>query len=187
MPTENLTADNLMDMFKKKLAAKVQESLGIKNIMAVPKLSKIVVNIGVKDAISDKKNVEKASAILMQITGQKPKVTKAKKSIATFKLREGENIGVMVTLRGKRMYDFFKKLTGVVLPRLRDFRGVSTKQFDGKGNYTIGFSEYIVFPEIDPGKIERIQGLEVTIVTTAKDDKEGIALLEILGMPFIKS
>ncbi len=175
---------NLKDAFKKEIAGKLKEEQNIKNVMAVPRLSKIVVNIGVKDAVADKKNVEKAQVILGKLTGQKPKVTKAKKSIASFKLREGEPIGVVVTLRGKRMYDFFKKLTAVVLPRLRDFRGVSKKYFDGKGNYTLGVSEYTVFPEIDPGQIDKVHGLEVCIVTTAKDDKEGIALLSALGMPF---
>lgn len=184
MPTANLSGDNLKALFNTKLVEGLKLEIGIKNKMAVPVLSKIVLNIGVKDAIADKKNVEKAAAILAQITGQKPKITTAKKSIATFKLREGEKIGVMVTIRGKRMYDFFKKLTSVVLPRLRDFHGVGTKQFDGRGNYTIGFSEYIVFPEIDPGKVDHVQGLEISIVTTAKDNKEGLALLKALGMPF---
>ncbi len=158
----------------------------IKNIMAVPKLVKIVVNMSVKDAIADKKNMERAQAIFTQITGQKPKVTKAKQSIATFKLREGEPIGVVATLRGKRMHDFFVKLTRIVLPRLRDFRGVGRSQFDSRGNYTLGFSEHTVFPEIDPGKVEKVFGLEVVIVTTAKDTKAGLALLEALGMPFKK-
>ncbi|QQG40937.1 MAG: 50S ribosomal protein L5 [Candidatus Levyibacteriota bacterium] len=165
----------------------LQQKLNIKNVMAVPKISKIVVNMGVKDVVQDKKNIERAAVILSQITGQKPKITSAKKSIATFKLREGDQIGVMVTLRGKRMHDFFTKLTSIVLPRLRDFRGVSKKQFDGHGNYTLGFSEHTVFPEIDPGKVEKVFGFEVVIVTTARDNKEGLALLEMLGMPFMKS
>ncbi len=164
----------------------LQKKLGITNVMAIPKILKIVVNIGVKDALSDKKSIEYAGLILAQITGQKPKVTSAKKSIATFKLREGDKIGVMVTMRGKRMQDFFRKLVTIVLPRLRDFHGVDRKQFDGRGNYTIGFSEYIVFPEIDPGKIDRMQGVEISIVTTAKDNNEGFALLEAAGMPFKK-
>ncbi len=164
----------------------LQKKLGIKNVMAVPKLSKIVVNIGVKDALSDKKSIEYVGLILEQITGQKPKVTSAKKSIATFKLREGDKIGVMVTLRGNRMQDFFRKLVTIVLPRLRDFHGVDPKQFDGRGNCTIGFSEYIVFPEIDPGKIDKMQGVEISIVTSSKDDNEGFALLSAAGMPFKK-
>ncbi len=175
------------EKFKKEQLPKLKEKLGIKNVFAVPKLSKILVNMGVKDAISDKKNMEKGASLLVKITGQKPKVTKAKKSISTFKLREGEEIGLVVTLRGKRMYDFFEKLTKIVLPRIRDFRGVRTTSFDGRGNYTLGFSESTVFPEIDPSTIDRIQGLEINIVTTAKDDKEGFELLSIMGMPFQKS
>ena len=164
----------------------LKEKLGIKNLNAVPKLSKIVLNMGVKDVLSDKKNLEKASLMLGKISGQKPKVTKAKKAISTFKLREGDEIGLVATLRGKRMYNFFEKLTDIVLPRLRDFRGVPRKSFDGHGNYTLGFPESTVFPEIDPATVDKMQGLEIAIVTTAKDDKEGIALLEALGMPFVK-
>lgn len=178
--------DTLKESFQKKIAKELQEKLGIVNVMAVPKLTKIVVNMGVKDAIADKKNIERAAAIFTQITGQKPKIAKAKQSIASFKLREGEPIGVVATLRGKRMYDFFVKVTRIVLPRLRDFRGVGVKQFDSRGNYTLGFAEHMVFPEIDPGKVEKTFGLEVVIVTTAKDDKSGFALLEALGMPFTK-
>lgn len=179
-------SDTLRESFKKNIAKALQEKLGITSVMAVPKLIKIVVNMGVKDAIADKKNIERAVVIFTQITGQKPKITKAKQSIATFKLREGEPIGVVATLRGKRMYDFFVKVTRIVLPRLRDFRGVGTKQFDSRGNYTLGFAEHTVFPEIDPGKVEKVFGLEVVIVTTAKNEKEGFALLEALGMPFKK-
>lgn len=171
---------------KEELVLKLQKELGIKNSMAVPRLSKIVVNMGVKEALSDKKNIEWGISVLSLITGQKPKVTKARKSIASFKLREGDEIGLMVTLRGKRMDDFFEKLVGVVLPRLRDFHGVSKKSFDGHGNYTLGFGEYTVFPEIDLGKAEKVQGLEVTIITTAKKDEKGLALLKALGMPFQK-
>jgi len=149
--------NNLITKFNTKIANDLKDELQVKNFLAVPKLSKIVVNIGIKDALADKKNVDNALIILSQITGQKPKITKAKKSIATFKLREGDKIGAMVTLRGKRMYDFYEKLVGIVLPRLRDFRGVSIKSFDGRGNYSLGFSEAIVFPEIDPSKIEKNQ------------------------------
>lgn len=165
----------------------IQDEFSIKNAMAVPKLKKIVVSMGIKDALTDKKNIERAVVTLATITGQKPKVTKAKKSIATFKLREGDQIGAMVTLRGKRMYDFFVKLTSIVLPRIRDFRGVSTRSFDGKGNYSLGFSEHVVFAEIDSSKVEKAQGVEVTIVTSAPDDAQGIALLRKLGMPFKES
>lgn len=172
--------------YQKEVLPKLQKELDIKNIMSAPRLAKIVLNMGIKDALSDKKNVEKAAAIMAQIAGQKPRINKAKKSIATFKLRQGDEIGVMVTLRGKRMQQFFVKLVSVVLPRLRDFHGVKRNSFDGKGNYTLGFSESTVFPEIDPGKIDKIQGLEIVIVTTARSDKEGFALLEALGMPFQK-
>ena len=178
--------DNLITKFNTKIINDLKNELGIKNFLAVPKLSKIVINVGIKDALSDKKNIDNALIILAEITGQKPKVNKAKKSIATFKLREGDKIGAMVTLRGKRMYDFYEKLVGVVLPRLRDFRGVSIKSFDGRGNYSLGFSEAIVFPEIDPSRIEKNQGVEVTIVTTANDNKEAETLLRALGMPFSK-
>lgn len=178
--------NNLATRFNTKIVNDLKKELETKNFLAVPKLSKIVINMGIKDALSDKKNIDNAISVLGQITGQKPKVTRAKKSIATFKLREGDRIGVMVTLRGKRMYDFFEKLVGIVLPRLRDFRGVSIKSFDGRGNYSLGFSESTVFPEIDPSGIEKIQGLEISIVTTARDNKEGESLLRALGMPFIK-
>lgn len=176
----------LEERFKTEIVQKLQKELGVKNLMRVPKISKIVVNMGVKDALSDKKNIEKMLEVLSQITGQKPKVTKAKKSIASFKLRSGDSIGVMVTLRGKRMYDFFDKLANVVLPRLRDFHGVRKNSFDGYGNYSLGFTEFSVFPEIDLGKVDKIQGVEVSINTTARNDKEGYALLKETGMPFQK-
>ena len=178
---------SLKDKFNKETVGGLQTTLGIKNPMDVPRLEKIVVNMGVKDALSDSKNVEKASLILAQITGQKPKVTTAKKAISGFKLRAGDRIGLMVTFRGKRMYDFFEKLASIVMPRLKDFHGVKKESFDGCGNYTLGFTEITVFPEIDPGKIDQTiarQGLEINIVTSAKDDKEGLELLKALGMPF---
>lgn len=168
----------------------LQKQLGIKNSMAVPRLTKIVINMGVKDALADKKNIEKAASVLMQLTGQKPKVAAAKKSIASFKLRQGDKIGLVVTLRGKKMRDFFTKLVSVVLPRFRDFHGLKKESFDRCGNYTIGLAESSVFPEIDPGKVDAVlvrQGLEITIVTTAKNDKEGFELLKALGMPFTKT
>lgn len=174
------------DIYKKEIGPKLQKELGIKNPNALPKLEKIVVSMGVKDALVDKKNIEKGLQILTQLTGQRPKITQAKKSIASFKLREGDKIGLMVTLRGKRMYDFYSKLVTVVFPRFRDFHGVSKNQFDAKGNYTMGISEYTVFPEIDPGKVDRIQGLAVTIVATAKSKSDGLALLSAFGMPFQK-
>lgn len=176
----------VQDKYQKEVIKKLQEELGIENPMAIPVLKKIVVNIGVKHATADKKNMEVASDVMKLITGQKPKVTAAKKSISSFKLREGDKIGLMVTLRGNRMYDFYGKLVDVVLPRLKDFRGVSKDSFDTKGNYTLGLSEYSVFPEIDPGKIDRVQGLQITIVTSAQTKGHAQALLKAMGMPFVK-
>jgi large subunit ribosomal protein L5 len=177
---------NLRDNYEKEVIKQLKEKLGIKNTMAVPKLSKIVLNMGVRDVLADKGDLGKQAVIMAQIAGQKAKVMKAKKSISTFKLREGDEIALCTTLRGKRMYDFFDKLVSVVLPRIRDFRGVKRESFDGKGNYSLGFSESTVFPEIDPAKLDKIQGLEICIVTTAKNNEEGLALLEALGMPFRK-
>lgn len=177
----------LQDTFTKEIIEKLCDELKLTNVMQVPRLSKIVVNMGVKEALSDKKRLEQSRTMLAQITGQWPKVSKAKKSIAAFKVRTGDEIALTVTLRGKRMYDFFEKVVRVVLPRLRDFHGVSTTSFDTKGNYTLGFGENTVFPEIDPGKIDKVQGLEVTFVTTAGRKEEGKVLLTALGMPFRKS
>jgi large subunit ribosomal protein L5 len=176
----------LQEKYNKEIAKSLQAELKIKNPLAIPKLTKIIINMGVKDAISDKKNMEKGAEILALIAGQKPKVMKAKKSIAAFKLREGEQIALMVTLRGKRMYDFYQKLTSIVFPRFRDFHGVKKESFDGHGNYTLGFAECTVFPEIDPSIIDKIQGFEIAIVTSAKDNNAGFALLKALGMPFKK-
>lgn len=168
------------------LNKKLKEKLKLSNDLALPRLNKIVVNIGVKDAVADKKNIEKMEKALVIITGQKPKITKAKKAIATFKLRQGDPIGLVVTLRGKRMESFFEKVVKIVLPRIKDFRGVNRKSFDGKGNYTLGLHEYSVFPEIDPASVERLQGLEVSFVTSAVDNNQGLILLEAMGMPFTK-
>jgi large subunit ribosomal protein L5 len=154
--------------------------------MQTPKLEKIVVNMGVGDAIANSKLLDAAVEDLTAITGQKPLVTKAKKSIATFKLREGMSIGAKVTLRGERMYDFYDKLVSIALPRVRDFRGVSTNSFDGRGNYTIGLKEQLIFPEINYDKVLKIRGMDIVIVTTAKTDEEGRELLSLLGMPFRK-
>ncbi len=177
---------NIKKTYQEDIVKKLQDELKVRNIMAVPALKKIVVNIGVRNAEADKKNMEVASQVIAQITGQKPKVTAAKKSISAFKLREGDKIGLVVTLRGKRMYDFFEKIVTIVLPRIKDFHGVKNNSFDTRGNFSLGLSEYSVFPEVDLGKVERIQGLEVTIVTTAKDKKGAFALLKHLGMPFQK-
>lgn len=176
----------VQEKYQKEVAKKLQEQLGITNVMAVPHLVKIVVNMGVRNAVADKKNMEVATQVMEQITGQKPKVTVAKKSISSFKLREGDKIGLAVTLRGTRMYDFYGKLVDVVLPRLKDFRGVSKTSFDKQGNYTLGITEYSVFPEIDPGKIDRVQGLQITVVTSATNKEAALELLQALGMPFVK-
>jgi large subunit ribosomal protein L5 len=180
-----------MNILKKKyqetIKQDLQKSLKIANSMRVPHLEKIVVNMGVRDAVMDKKHIEKTADVIGLITGQKPKVAKARKSIAGFKVREGDAIGLVVTLRGERMYSFFEKVVSVVLPRLRDFHGVKKHAFDPQGNYTLGMSEYAVFPEIDPSLgTDRVQGLEITFVTSAKTRDEGFALLTALGMPFEK-
>ncbi|OGG07339.1 50S ribosomal protein L5 [Candidatus Gottesmanbacteria bacterium RIFCSPHIGHO2_01_FULL_42_12] len=166
---------------------KLKEELKLKNIMQVPRPLKVTVNVGVKEAITDKKVLEAVSSQLAIITGQKPAVRKAKKSIATFKLRAGEPIGVMVTLHGKRMQDFINKLVTIVFPRVRDFHGIPIKSLDGQGNLSLGFAEQIVFSEIEYDKIDRIRGLEVTITTTAKNNREGLALFKALGFPFEKN
>lgn len=176
----------VLEKYTKEVAKKLQEELGIANVMAVPRLLKIVVNMGVKNAVADKKNMEVATQVMELITGQKPKVTTAKKSISSFKLRENDKIGLVVTIRGSRMYDFYGKLVDVVLPRLKDFRGVKKTGFDGRGSYSLGVAEYSVFPEIDPGKIDRIQGLQITIVTSGKGTEQTRHLLKALGMPFVK-
>ncbi len=162
----------------------LKTEFGYKNVMQVPRLEKIVVNIGLGEALANAKAIDAAVGDLALITGQRAVVTKAKKSIATFKVREGNPIGAKVTLRGARMWEFFERLTRVALPRIRDFRGVSGKAFDGRGNYTLGLKEQLSFPEIEFDKIDRLRGLEVTIVTTAKSDVESTRLLALLGMPF---
>lgn len=161
--------------------------LGYTNAMQLPRLEKIVLSIGLGEAIQNPKALEAAERDLTTISGQHPVITRAKKSIASFKLRTGMPIGMMVTLRGKRMYDFFDKLVNIVLPRFRDFRGIPRDSFDGQGNYNLGIKEQIVFPEIDYSKVDKVRGLQVTIVTTAKDDDEARSLLELMGMPFRRS
>src|SRR3954453_2382369 len=160
------------------------KEFGYKNVMAVPKIEKISINLGMGEATSNSKVIDGAVAELTAITGQKPIITKAKKSIAAFKLREGMPIGVAVTLRGDRMYEFLDRLVNVALPRVRDFRGVSSKSFDGRGNYTLGMKDQLIFPEIDYAKVDKTKGMNVTITTTARSDAEGLALLKNLGMPF---
>jgi large subunit ribosomal protein L5 len=170
--------------FAKEVLPELMKEFGFKNPMQVPKLEKIVVNMGLGEAINNGKIIDASVEQLGQITGQKPVVTKARKSIANFKLRQGQSIGAMVTLRGDRMYEFFDRLVSVALPRVRDFKGVSPKAFDGKGNYTLGVREQVIFPEINYDKVEKIKGLNITVVTTARNDEEGRALLRHLGMPF---
>jgi large subunit ribosomal protein L5 len=170
--------------FEKEVAPALLKELELQNKMAVPRLHKIIVNMGVGEATQNAKVLDPAVNELGQITGQKPVVTRAKKSIAAFKVREGQAIGAMVTLRGDRMYEFFDRLVSVVLPRVRDFRGVSTKSFDGRGNYTIGLHDQLIFPEISYEKVGNLKGMNVTIVTTAANDNQGRTLLKHLGMPF---
>ena len=170
--------------YKSTIAPALKSEFGFKNPMMVPTLSKVIVNMGVGDAARDSKLIEGAIRDLVTITGQKPQVTKARKSIAQFKLREGQPIGAHVTLRGDRMWEFADRLLSISLPRIRDFRGLSPKQFDGRGNYTFGLTEQVVFPEIEQDKIDRPRGMDITIVTTAKNDEEGRALLKALGFPF---
>ena len=174
----------LLEQYKQEITPKLMDKFGYKNVMQVPKIEKIIVNIGVGEAIQNPKALDGAVNDLMIITGQKPIVTKAKKSIAGFKLREGMPIGCKVTLRGERMYDFLNRLVNVVLPRVRDFRGVSPQAFDGRGNYSLGIKEQTIFPEIEYDKIDKIRGLEVVIVTSAKTDEEARELLKSMGMPF---
>lgn len=174
----------LKKYYQEEVVPKLIETYQYKNIMEVPKLIKVVVNMGLGEAIHNIKILDSAAEELKMIAGQKPVITRAKKSIAAFKLREGMPIGCMVTLRRKLMYDFFYKLVNVALPRVRDFRGISGKAFDGNGNYSLGIKEQIIFPEIDYDKIDKIKGLNVSVVTSAKTDEEGKELLKLMGMPF---
>jgi len=174
----------LEEKYLTEVAPQLKARLGYDNVMQLPKLNKIVLSIGLGEAIQEPKALEATEKDLATISGQHPVTTRAKKSISAFKLRAGVPIGMMVTLRGRRMYDFFDKLVNVVLPRFRDFRGVSRDSFDGRGSYSLGIKEQIVFPEIDYDKVDKIRGLEVTVVTTAKNDDEARALLELMGMPF---
>ena len=176
----------LNEKYKSEVVAKLMETYKYDSVMQVPALNKIVINVGVGDATSNSKLLDDAVRDLQIIAGQKPVITKAKKSIASFKLREGMPIGCKVTLRGERMYEFFDKLVSITLPRVRDFRGVSKNSFDGRGNYTLGVKEQLIFPEIDFDKIGKIRGLDIVIVTTANTDKEAYTLLELMGMPFAK-
>ncbi len=177
----------LKEKYQKEMIPLLQEKFAYKSIMEIPKFEKVVINIGLGEAVANTKVLDAAVEDLTLISGQKPVITRAKKSIATFKLREGMPIGAKVTLRGDRMYDFIDKLVNIVLPRVRDFRGVSPKAFDGRGNYSLGLKEQLIFPEIDYEKVDKVRGLEVVFVTTAKTDEEGRELLRLSGMPFSKN
>jgi len=174
----------LKQKYKEDVALVLREEFDYRNVMQVPRVTKVVVNIGMGEALENVKSLDAAVRDVSTITGQRPVITRARKSIAVFKLREGNPIGVKVTLRGKRMYDFLDRLINVALPRQRDFRGVSRDAFDGRGNYTLGLREQLIWPEIEYDSIDKVRGMEVTIVTTAKTDEEGLRLLELLGVPF---
>jgi len=180
----NRATARLRDRYYKEVLPALMKEFGLDNPMAVPRLEKIVVNMGVGDATQNAKLIDPAVTEVTQITGQKPVVTKARKSIAAFKVREGMPIGVMVTLRGDRMYEFFDRLVNVALPRVRDFRGVPTRSFDGRGNYTLGIRDQLVFPEIDYAKVEKLKGMNITVVTSAGSDDQARSLLKQMGMPF---
>ena len=177
-------ATRLHERYVNEAVPALQQKFGYKNVMEIPKLVKVIINMGLGDCKDNAKALESAVAELTLISGQKPQVTKAKKSVANFKVREGQNIGAKVTLRGARMEEFTDKLVSIALPRVRDFRGVSNKAFDGRGNYALGIKEQLIFPEIDYDKVEKIRGLEMIFVTTAKTDEEAKELLRLLGMPF---
>ncbi|MBE0352265.1 large subunit ribosomal protein L5 [Pseudoalteromonas sp. MBR-15] len=176
----------LHEVYKDKVVAELQEKFGFSSVMQVPQIEKITLNMGVGEALADKKILDNAVADLEAISGQKPLITKARKSVAGFKVREGYPIGCKVTLRGERMWDFFERLVSIAIPRIRDFRGVSAKSFDGRGNYSMGVREQIIFPEIDYDKVDRVRGMDITITTSAKTDEEGRALLEAFNFPFKK-
>jgi large subunit ribosomal protein L5 len=179
-------AARLKKIYREKLVPELKAKLGLKNTMQVPRILKITVNMGVGEAVADKKVMDAATADMAKITGQKPAVTKAKKSVATFKVRDGQAIGCKVTLRGDRMYEFLDRLVSIAIPRIRDFRGISTRSFDGRGNYSLGVKEQIIFPEIQYDQIDQIRGMDITISTSAADDTHGRALLEAFNFPFRK-
>ncbi|AMX01597.1 50S ribosomal protein L5 [Microbulbifer thermotolerans] len=174
----------LKELYTKELAPKLKEELGLDNVMAVPRITKITINMGVGEAVGDKKVLEHAVNDMTAIAGQKPIITKARKSIAGFKIRDGWPIGCKVTLRGERMYEFLERLIDIAIPRIRDFRGISPKQFDGRGNFSMGVSEQIIFPEIDYDKVDKLRGLDICITTTAANDDHGRALLKAFNFPF---
>ena len=179
-------AARLKELYQKEVTGKLRDEFSIGNVMAIPKIEKVVLNMGIGEAISNAKVLDNAVDELTILAGQKPVVTKARKSIASFKLREGVAIGTMVTLRGDRMYEFLDRLINIALPRVRDFRGVPSRSFDGRGNYTLGIRDHLIFPEIDYSKVDKAKGMNITIVTTAKNDEQARFLLREMGMPFSK-
>ena len=179
-------AARLKQIYNEKIVPELKSKLELKNTMQVPRILKITVNMGVGEAVADKKVMDAATADMAKITGQKPAVTKAKKSVATFKVRDGQAIGCKVTLRGDRMYEFLDRLVSIAIPRIRDFRGINARSFDGRGNYSLGVKEQIIFPEIQYDQIDQIRGMDITISTSARDDKHGRALLEAFNFPFRK-
>ena len=190
MPKAKGTIESKMarvqQLYKDEVKIKLQEEFGYKNTMQIPKLEKININVGMGESLNNKNAIEAMQGDLTLIAGQKPVVTKAKISIANFNLREGMRIGLRVTLRSKRMWDFWDRLVNLSLPRIRDFRGLSRNSFDGNGNYNLGITEHIIFPEIDYGKVDKIRGFQITIVASAKNDQEGLRLMQLLGMPFVE-
>jgi len=174
----------LKEVYRNEIAAKLKEELGLKNVMEIPRITKITINMGVGEAIGDKKVLENAVSDLEKIAGQKPIVTKARKSVAAFKVREGWPVGCKVTLRREKMYEFLDRLISIAIPRVRDFRGISPKQFDGRGNFSMGVTEQIIFPEIDYDKVDKLRGLDICISTTARNNEEGKALLKAFNFPF---
>ncbi len=178
--------NKLKEQYVKEVAPALRKALNLENVMQIPRIQKVVINIGLGEALDNPKALDAAVADLTAITGQKPVITKARTSIANFKLREGRAIGAMVTLRGEKMWAFLDRLMNIVLPRVRDFRGVSTEAFDGRGNYTLGLREQVIFPEIEYDKVDKVRGMEITIVTTAQNDDQARMMLTLLGMPFRK-
>ena len=190
MPKSKSTIESkitrIQQLYNDEVKAQLQEEFGYKNIMQIPKIEKININVGMGESLNNKNAIEAMQGDLTLIAGQKTVVTKAKISIANFNLREGMRIGLRVTLRSKRMWDFWDRLVNLALPRIRDFRGLSRNSFDGNGNYNLGITEHIIFPEIDYGKVDKIRGFQITIVTSAKNDQEGLRLMQLLGMPFVE-
>lgn len=180
-------APRLKEVYRQEVVPALMKEFGYKNVMQVPRLEKIVLNMGLGEALQNAKALDSASEDVATITGQKPIITRAKRSIANFKVRQGNPIGLMVTVRGDRMYEFFDRMVNAALPRIRDFRGISNKAFDGRGNYSLGIREQLIFPEIDYDKIDRIRGMQLTLITTARSDEEGKRLLQLMGMPFSRS